>query len=103
MSSVPGRLAVGSLCDYKVITTRDNRMRARLVRIGNSRGVRLPRAVIEEAHLGDELVLTVEDGAVVIRGAAARARWAADALSCRAAHDDELAGWSSTTVDGDWR
>ena len=30
-------------------------MRAKLVRIGNSRGVRLPKAMIEEAGLGDDL------------------------------------------------
>jgi len=41
-------------------------MRAKLVRIGNSRGVRLPKAMIEEAGLGDELELTVRDGEIVI-------------------------------------
>mgnify|MGYP003340510491 CR=1 FL=1 len=41
-------------------------MRAKLVRIGNSRGVRLPKAMIEEAGLGDDLELTVRDGEIVI-------------------------------------
>ena len=77
-------------------------MRARLIRIGNSRGVRLPKAVIEEARLGEELELKVEGGAVVIRGAAGRAGWSADAQACRAAADDELTDWASADADG-WR
>jgi antitoxin MazE len=42
-------------------------MRARIVRIGNSRGIRLPKALLEECHLGDAVELSVEDGALVIR------------------------------------
>ncbi len=42
-------------------------MKARLVRIGNSRGVRLPKPLIEEAGLSDEVELQVRDGSVVIR------------------------------------
>ena len=41
-------------------------MKARLVRIGNSRGVRLPKPLIEEAGLSDEVEVRVRDGAVVI-------------------------------------
>ena len=41
-------------------------MKARLVRIGNSRGVRLPKPLIEEARLKDEVQLRVRDGAVII-------------------------------------
>ena len=41
-------------------------MKARLVRIGNSRGIRLPRPLIEEAHLPDDVDLRVEDGTIVI-------------------------------------
>ncbi len=42
---------------------------AKLVAIGNSRGVRLPKAMIEQAGLGDgaELELEVVDGAIVVR------------------------------------
>jgi len=41
--------------------------KARLVRIGNSRGVRLPKPLIEQAGLADEVELDVRDGAIVIR------------------------------------
>jgi antitoxin MazE len=52
-------------------------MRTRLVKIGNSRGVRIPKALIVEAGLGDDVELTVRDGTVVIRAASRpRAGWA---------------------------
>ncbi len=41
-------------------------MKTRLVRIGNSRGVRLPKAIIAQAGLTEEVELRVRDGAVVI-------------------------------------
>jgi len=79
-------------------------VRTRLVRVGNSRGVRLPKAVIEQARLGDELELAVEDGAVVIRPAGdARRGWAEAALACHEAGDDQLGDWDSTTADGIWK
>jgi antitoxin MazE len=52
-------------------------MKARLVRIGNSRGVRLPKAVIEQVGLGNDIELRVEDNRVVITAAAPpRTGWA---------------------------
>jgi len=42
-------------------------MKTRLIQIGNSRGVRLPKLVIEEAGLNDEVELQVREGAVIIR------------------------------------
>jgi antitoxin MazE len=61
-------------------------MKARLVRIGNSRGVRLPKPLIEQAGLGEEVELTVQDGALVIRNAAhPRAGWAEAARTAQGA------------------
>lgn len=51
--------------------------KARLVRIGNSRGIRLPKPLIEQAGLADEVELDVHDGAIVIRPLnGPRAGWA---------------------------
>ena len=41
-------------------------MKTRLVRIGNSRGVRLPKPLIEEAGLEDEVELRVHGKVIVI-------------------------------------
>jgi antitoxin MazE len=48
-------------------------MKARIVRIGNSRGIRLPKPLIEQAGLTEEVELEVRDGEIVI-GRAYRSR-----------------------------
>ena len=66
-------------------------MKTRLVRIGNSRGVRLPKIIIAQAGLTDEVELGVRDGAVVIaRAASARSGWAEAARQMRQEDDDRL-------------
>ena len=42
------------------------RMKARLVRMGNSRGVRIPKPLIDQIGLVDELDLRVQNGTIVI-------------------------------------
>ena len=52
-------------------------MKTRLVRIGNSRGIRIPKPLIEQAGLGEEVELRAQEGAIIIRAAAQpRAGWA---------------------------
>ncbi len=64
-------------------------MRARLVRIGNSRGLRLPKPLIEQAGLADEVELQVRAGAIVIRAVERpRAGWAEAARRAHEAGDD---------------
>jgi antitoxin MazE len=41
-------------------------MKAKLIRIGNSRGVRFPKPLLEEANLKDEVVLLVRDHSIVV-------------------------------------
>jgi antitoxin MazE len=41
-------------------------MKVDLVRIGNSRGVRIPKAIIEQCGFTDRVEMTVEDGRLVI-------------------------------------
>lgn len=66
-------------------------MKARLVRIGNSRGIRLPKPLIEQAGLTDEVELRMQAGAITIRAATdARAGWAEAAKLMRARDDDRL-------------
>lgn len=78
-------------------------MHASLVKIGNSRGVRLPKSVIEAAGLKDDLKLEVRDGAVIVRNAQApRNGWAPAAAACNAAGEDDLGDWDVTADDGDW-
>jgi len=66
-------------------------MKTKLIRIGNSRGVRLPKTIIEQAGLTEEVELEVRAGAVVIaRAALPRRGWAEAAGEMRLADDDRL-------------
>jgi antitoxin MazE len=42
-------------------------VQARIIRIGNSRGIRLPGSVLEECRLGATVDLSVEGGVLVVR------------------------------------
>jgi antitoxin MazE len=42
-------------------------MKVELVRIGNSRGIRIPKVLIEQCGFGDTVELEVEQGRLVIR------------------------------------
>ncbi len=44
-------------------------MRIEIVQIGNSKGIRLPKSIIESCHLKDAVELEVEDGVILLRGA----------------------------------
>ena len=66
-------------------------MKTRLVRIGNSRGVRLPKAIIAQAGLTEEVELDFRDGAIIIaRATSARSGWADAAKKMRQRAEDFL-------------
>jgi len=66
-------------------------MNTRLIRIGNSRGVRLPKPIIEEAGLKEHVHVQVRGGAVVISSQLqTRAGWAEAARRMRGLGEDVL-------------
>lgn len=66
-------------------------MKSRIVQIGNSRGIRLPKVLLDEAQLADEVELEAEPGRIVIRrGKQPRAGWAAAARKMRERGEDRL-------------
>lgn len=66
-------------------------MKAKLIRIGNSRGVRLPKPVIEEAGLKDDVQLRVRDREVIITSVnEPRSGWAEAARHARKQDHDRL-------------
>ena len=75
-------------------------MKARLVRIGNSRGVRLPKPLILEAGLGENIDLHVHEGTIIIRPAGrVRSGWAESARLMNARGEDAVPAASSTRFD----
>jgi antitoxin MazE len=66
-------------------------MRAKLVSIGNSRGVRLPKPLIEQANLQEDVDIQVRDGTIVISSSKQpREGWAAAAKGQHSRNDDRL-------------
>jgi len=75
-------------------------MRSKIVRIGNSQGVRLPKLLIEQAGLDEDVELRAEAGQIVIAAPRrTRAGWAEAAQRARAADDDVLKSTGSTRFD----
>ncbi len=75
-------------------------MRSKIVRIGNSQGVRLPKLLIEQAGLKEEVELRAEAGQIVIAvPRKTRAGWAEAAQRARAAGDDVLEPTGPTRFD----
>ena len=63
----------------------------RIVRIGNSRGIRVPKLLLEQANLPEEVELRAERGRLIVSAAVRpRAGWAAAARRMRQQGDDVL-------------
>ena len=70
-------------------------MKTRIVRIGNSRGVRLPKLLLDQTGLSNEVEVEARGNQLVIRPARVpRAGWAEAFADMAAAGDDRL-------LDGD--
>lgn len=74
-------------------------MKARLIRIGNSRGVRLAKTLLEEAGLTDDVDIRAQNGEVIITSSVApRAGWA-EAAALGMSSSISCAQW----IGNDWR
>jgi antitoxin MazE len=66
-------------------------IRARIIKIGNSQGIRIPKPVLEQAGLKGEVEIDVREGQIVLSAASEpRAGWAAAFETMARAGDDEL-------------
>lgn len=77
-------------------------LKGKLVRIGNSRGVRLPKAVIEQAGLTENVRITVEGDQVIIRSKPdrnPRADWDEQMKKAIAEHGNELSAEDREWLD----
>ena len=65
--------------------------KTRIVRIGNSRGIRVPKMLLDEAGLPEEVELRAEPGRLVVSAAfRPRTGWAAKARAMHERHHDAL-------------
>ena len=66
-------------------------MKTKIIRIGNSRGVRIPKPLLEQAGLTDQVILRVIDDGIVIESAdKPRANWAEAASVLHGRGEDGL-------------
>jgi len=83
-------------------------MKSRIVSIGNSQGVRIPKPLLEQAGLAGDVELHAETGRIVITASrAARAGWAVAAQRLHEAGEDVLVGSPLPTrfdeTEWEWR
>ena len=65
--------------------------KTKIVKIGNSQGVRIPKALLEQANLGEEVELEVQEGQVIVRPSVApRAKWEQAFARMATEGEDEL-------------
>jgi len=66
-------------------------MRVRVIQIGNSRGLRIPKAILEQTGIRDEVEIEVEKNRIIIRPIQnAREGWDAAFRVMARKGDDEL-------------
>ncbi len=66
-------------------------IRSKVVKIGNSRGIRIPRTVLEQAGLEDEVEMRVEGGKLIIQSPhKPRQDWEAQFAAMAEQNDDRL-------------
>jgi antitoxin MazE len=85
-------------------------MKARIVRIGNSQGIRIPKPLLDQTGLSGEVDISAQDNVLIIRPARRpREGWAASLREMARRGDDALlddvAPSQSTwdEVDWEWR
>jgi antitoxin MazE len=80
--------------------------KTRIIQIGNSKGIRVPKVLLEHAQLPDDVELQAEHGRLIVRAAQGpRAGWAEAAQAMHARGDDQLldATTSSQFDEKGWR
>jgi antitoxin MazE len=73
-------------------------MRGKIVRIGNSQGVRIPKSLMEDARLGGEVDMSVVDDGLLITPVVE----ADTGLSLMLASSDALSDWERPEEEEAW-
>ena len=66
-------------------------VKSRIIKIGNSHGVRIPKLLLEQLHFTSDVELEVQDDQLIVRATTApRATWAAQFEHMATQKDDTL-------------
>ena len=80
-------------------------MKATIVPIGNSEGIRIPKAILKQCNIEKEIEIEVEDGKIIIMSAKTKPRkgWAKAFRKMSQNGDDELIIADNIDLDmGEW-
>lgn len=78
-------------------------MKTKLVRIGNSQGVRIPKPVIEEIGLSDEIEMILKDNQIILRSAEqTRKGWDSAFEKMAEENDDKLIDKDQVEKPSQW-
>jgi len=80
-------------------------MQVSVVKIGNSRGIRIPKKILDQCHVDDVLDLSVEENNILLRPIHKKPRegWAEAARLCYEQGDDQLLIPDVLDDDQDWK
>ena len=78
-------------------------MKTTLVKIGNSQGIRIPKPILEQCGLRDEVEIEVQDQELVIRSAhQVRQNWDSAFEKMARLADDTLLDAEAETIQSAW-
>ncbi|MDZ7772028.1 MAG: AbrB/MazE/SpoVT family DNA-binding domain-containing protein [Balneolaceae bacterium] len=78
-------------------------MKTKLIRIGNSQGVRIPKPLIEESGLSGEIEMILRDDEIILRPAEEiRKNWDEAFEDMARENDDRLLDREDTEKPGKW-
>jgi len=79
-------------------------MQVNVVKIGNSKGIRIPKKVLDQCHVDDSLELTVKNDEIILTPLRRRPRegWEEAARRCHELKDDKPLIPDVLNDDPDW-
>lgn len=78
-------------------------MKTKLVRIGNSQGIRIPKPVIEEIGLTEEIEMILKDNQIILRSAEqTRKGWDSAFKKMAEEQDDQLLDKEEVETPSKW-
>ncbi|MHC0062620.1 AbrB/MazE/SpoVT family DNA-binding domain-containing protein [Nostoc sp. UIC 10890] len=73
-------------------------IRTRIVKIGNSQGIRIPKLLLEQSGIGEEVEIEIQDCHLIVRAASqSRHGWEEAFATMANQHDDTLLDDAITT------
>lgn len=78
-------------CNYFVITNTFEYMKASIIKIGNSKGLRLSKSILDRYNIRDSIELILEKGRIILKPIdEPRKGWGKAFQKMRSENDDEL-------------